>query len=342
MSNAHYTFYTEYYQALAQTDADITYQRHNRNLISQQYQRSDHPIPLTEQSFVLETCYPGLLIGLGYSHAIDVESPRTAPERENQGAKKTSSNAIKLGISMDYTSGLPVLPGSMVKGILRNAFRQWKPYIQENCTDEDIDIHALSDEKAVSALETAIFGEWCKDSEDLKKSAQQNETHDVFFDAIPVRPDPAGRLLNLESITPHIKPEDGIYSGMKEPIPLKMLKIRPEVQMLFRFRLKDTLLPDTGIMITSQQKLQLFKRIIVDLGVGAKTNVGYGVMEAVPNREIYFELIPGKPISGTAISNTHEPNSVQKPKSNVGAPSAPTGMQLAMERALKNQNHSAH
>lgn len=342
MSNPHYTFYTEYYLALAQTDADITYQRHNKNLITQQYQTSDHPLPLTEQSFVLETRYPGLLIGLGYSHAIDVESLSIATEREGQGTRKTSSNAIKLGISMDYTSGLPVLPGSMVKGILRNAFRQWKPYIQEICTDEDIDISALSDEKVVSALEAAVFGEWCKDSEDSKRSGQQNENRDVFFDAIPVRPDPAGHLLNLESITPHIKPEDGVYAGMKEPIPLKMLKIRPEVQMLFRFHLKDTLLPDSRVTITSQQKLQLFKRLLVDLGVGAKTNVGYGVMEAVPNREIYFELIPGNITGGTAIPNAHEPKSAQKPESNFGPPSAPTGMQLAMERALKNQNNSAH
>lgn len=340
MSNAHYTFYTEYYQTLAQVDANITYQRHNKSLITQQYKVSDRQIPLTEQSFVLETRYPGLLIGLGYSHVIDIEDPSTASRQVGQGGNRTSSNAIKLGISMDYTTGLPVLPGSMVKGILRNAYRQWKPYIQEISTDKDIDIPALSDEQAVTAMEMAVFGEWCKDSEDSKERAQQNTNHDVFFDAIPIKPNPAGYLLNLESITPHIKLEDGIYTGMKEPIPLKMLKIRPEVQMLFRFRLSDTMLPSIGITITSHQKLQLFKRILVDLGVGAKTNVGFGVMEAVPNRDVYCELIPVKTTGNTTILNTHNPSAVQAPNVNAATPPAPTGMQLAMERAMKKQNHS--
>lgn len=57
------------------------------------------------QSFRLETVYPGLLIGLGNSHNLALEG------------------AVKCGFSFDYTTGLPYLPGSSLKGVLRSYFR---------------------------------------------------------------------------------------------------------------------------------------------------------------------------------------------------------------------------
>src|SRR5690606_9438219 len=52
----------------------------------------------------LYTTYPGLLIGSGYQH-------------ESGG-----ENEFKIGFFFDYTTGLPQIPGSSVKGVLRSSF----------------------------------------------------------------------------------------------------------------------------------------------------------------------------------------------------------------------------
>ncbi|MEZ4966913.1 MAG: RAMP superfamily CRISPR-associated protein [Saprospiraceae bacterium] len=64
------------------------------------------PLGKTEHSFRLKTTYPGLLIGSGYQH-------ETGAEGE-----------LKLGFFFDHTSGLPVIPGSSVKGVLRSVFHK--------------------------------------------------------------------------------------------------------------------------------------------------------------------------------------------------------------------------
>jgi len=57
----------------------------------------------------LTTVYPGLLIGSGYPHESSV------------------IGELKLGFHFDYTTGLPVIPGSSIKGVLRDAFEKMEP-----------------------------------------------------------------------------------------------------------------------------------------------------------------------------------------------------------------------
>lgn len=54
----------------------------------------------------LTTIYPGLLLGSGYAH------------------ESGTLGELKLGFFFDYTSGLPILPGSSVKGLLKSAFEK--------------------------------------------------------------------------------------------------------------------------------------------------------------------------------------------------------------------------
>ena len=51
----------------------------------------------------------------------------------------------------------------------------------------------------------------------------------------------------------------------------------PNVVFKFSFDLKDS----KSLNITKKQKEELFKSIILDLGVGAKTNVGYGALTSL-------------------------------------------------------------
>ncbi len=192
-----------------------------------------HPVLPGELSFDLQTQYPGLLAGTGYCHQGGIQGEVCA------------------GLSLDYVTGSPYLPGSSVKGALRAAFEH-EGYIRELLQDDSAD---------VLALECNIFGHRRE-----KETGSAGCSQDVFLDAYPVQYDTNG-LLDLENITPHHVSENWELS---DPIPLTFLKIRPDVVFRFRFLLADSM----GLV--AEEKLALFRKILLDLGIGAKTNVGFG------------------------------------------------------------------
>jgi len=91
---------------------------------------------------------------------------------------------------------------------------------------------------------------------------------DVFLDAVPRKSmSHKGRFLSEDYITPHKN------NPLKNPDPLKFLKVLPQVIFDFSFILQNSkVLPS----LTADKKLILFSLIIQDFGLGAKTNVGYG------------------------------------------------------------------
>lgn len=189
----------------------------------------------TNQNFKMKTIYPGLFIGGGYNHDSGLEDD------------------FKLGFFFDYTTGLPIIPGSSVKGVLRNAFKCSYDYINDlieeiNKEKKDIDIQKLEKE---------IF-EGIKDQHKLPMNVR-----DIFYDTEVIKGDKNSKVLTEDYLCPHGD------NPLKNPTPLKFLKILPNVEFEFRFDLKD------GI-ITKDEKLELFRKIILDLGIGSKTNVGYG------------------------------------------------------------------
>lgn len=164
------------------------------------------------------TTYPGLILGSGNAHEL--------PSIEGQAI---------LGFHFDHTSGLPVIQGSSIKGVLRSAF-EYPDYIQELLKDENINAN-------VKDLESEIF-----------------ENGDVFFDAVIIS---NGKILGDDYLAPHGD------DPLKDPKPLRFIKVLPNVSFRFDFELRNGLL-------TKEEKAVLFAGILTDLGVGAKTNVGYG------------------------------------------------------------------
>ncbi|MCL3780861.1 type III-B CRISPR module RAMP protein Cmr6 [Prolixibacteraceae bacterium JC049] len=198
------------------------------------------PCLFNKHGFSLETMYPGLLCGSGYAH----ESKMTGE--------------FKLGYHFDFTTGLPVIPGSSIKGVLRSAFK-YPAYIVEKL--QEIDNYYIQNEPDVEELEKNIFiGE-------LNNHSIPTYKCDVFFDAFPVNTqEQDGKFLDNDYITPHTK------GPLKNPTPLQFLKVLPRVSYVFQFRLSD-------IGIKASHKEELFKQILRDLGLGAKTNVGYGQLD---------------------------------------------------------------
>lgn len=154
-----------------------------------------------------------------------------------------SDNDINVGFSFDYVTGQPFLPGSSVKGALRSHFREHPEAVAE-ILEMDLAI--------VKALEEEIF-----------------DGNDIFFDAVVFDGDKTGRLMDKDYITPHSTPT-------KNPKPIFIIKVLPDVRFEFRFILKDG-------MITADEKRDLFKKLLRLFGIGAKTNVGYGILEECDN-----------------------------------------------------------
>lgn len=201
-----------------------------------------------EESIILQVEYPGLMTGVGYPHAAGTEGEACA------------------GCSLDYVTGLPYIPGSSLKGILRSAFRH-KDYIKELLEDEEADVEAIEED---------IF-----------------ENSDVFLDSFPIDGMCNG-VLDIENITPHHNTPLGTLS---EPVPLTFVKVKPDVVFEFRFILNDS------DIITAEKKLELFRQIILDLGIGAKTNVGFGrftdkIKPVFPAKTPSAEFTPDKPQFG--------------------------------------------
>lgn len=183
--------------------------------------------------------YPGLVTGVGLSHDAKV--------------------GYKLGMHFDYTHGMPIVYGSSVKGVLRTYFEDFFPKNQDNKDD-------------VKSLLELIFEGKNPEYDEKKDTPRYIPIYerDVFFDAVIVD-SYKGHFLVDDSITPHTE------GPLKNPTPIKMLKIAPGCKMEFRFKLNNHKIKDREY--TSDFILEIFKNILGTVGVGAKTNVGYGQLK---------------------------------------------------------------
>ncbi len=269
MSNLHYTFYKEYYQYLlspkSENENENFTEHNNRKIVDASFSDGNRLLQksvFSNKFIYLRTNYPGLLTGVGMPHYVG-----------------RSKKEINLGFCFDYVTGFPYIPGSTVKGCLRQAFTGKKMvYVSEFLN--------ISEEHIVE-LKEQIFGHDQEDSESEKSGS------DIFFDAqiIAGSEKAGGKILGIDNITPH-------KSLVDEPDIINILKILPDVTFEFQFNLKDSILSD-GTIISADRKKELFEAILIDFGIGAKTNVGYGVLSRaepevkresqVPSREAQID-----------------------------------------------------
>lgn len=198
---------------------------------------------------------PGLLIGSGLAHGLP-----------------GSEEDVKTGLQFDYTSGLPVIPGSSVKGVIRSAF----PTI-------------VADAEKLNYIKSLIadipeFSSLVLEDKDILELGNQMFNHgDVFADALLVgygtrmkQHGPVKQVLTEDYITPHTG------GPLAQPIPIKIVKVAPGVTFAFCFKFNATKIGDKEV--TAEMKESLCTAILQDLGIGAKTNVGYGVLKRIDNQ----------------------------------------------------------
>lgn len=194
--------------------------------------------------------YPGLITGIGINHEVGIEGE------------------FKLGMHFDFTYGMPVIYGSSIKGILRSAFPDEKDCQRTYISKEKQIREYLGtgfEEIDVARIRDVLF-------EGKAEDLIPVYSRDIFFDAVIIS-DVNSRILASDSITPHGN------NPLKNPIPITFLKIASGATMEFRFRLTSSRI--NGHIVTDKIKRELFRKILEDFGVGAKTNVGYGQFSEV-------------------------------------------------------------
>lgn len=203
---------------------------------------------------------PGLLIGSGLAHGLP-----------------GSEEDVKTGLQFDYTSGLPVIPGSSVKGVIRSAF----PTIKEDKgQSNEADVEKLNYIKSLIA-DIPEFSSLVLEDNDILELGNQMYNHgDIFADALLVgygtrmkQHGPVKQVLTEDYITPHTG------GPLAQPIPIKIVKVAPGVTFAFCFKFNETKIG--AKVVSASMKKALCAAILQDLGVGAKTNVGYGVLKEV-------------------------------------------------------------
>lgn len=222
-------------------------------------------IETSDGQFALKTVYPGLITGIGMLHATGMQG---------EG---------KLGMAFDYTSGLPYIPGSSVKGLLRSLFPIPSSDNPKKISKEEDELLAakcefLKDTCKKLNIPELNSSEWHELSSIIFNGKRKEGTlsiyeRDIFYDA-HIKGDYSEKgILDFDYITPHKKP-------LKNPDPIKFLKILPEVTFVFNFNLHDSILSSKKAF-KAEHKKALFKKILTIVGIGAKTNVGYGQLKAV-------------------------------------------------------------
>lgn len=224
-----------------------------------------------------KTTYPGLLIGSGLIHSIGIKGES------------------KLGFQFDYTTGLPIINGSSIKGVLRNIFdlvdtkKEAVEYLKSIILNENVFDESSKDYRLGKYKNEKLDANYFKNLRDelfegIKREKNSNEKknlsiykRDIFYEAVidiekTLKENNNNNKINIlgdDYITPHKSP-------LKNPNPIKFIKLMPNIVIRFQFDLKDGLL-------TSEEKKSLFDHIIQDFGIGAKTNVGYGILEKIDN-----------------------------------------------------------
>lgn len=206
-------------------------------------------------SFKATIAYPGLVTGTGLLHT-------------SKGLK----GGFNLGMHFDYTTGMPVVYGSSVKGVLRAYFKSSYQKKENKYVDDLLDEVAKTGIDIADLFEDIFNGKQRDNGKNKSYHAKSVYERDVFFDAVVTKPYNKKHLLEDDAITPHTA------GPLKNPVPIAMLKIAPGCEMEFRFLLHPFKAPD-GKVFNEEQKLNLFRKILARVGVGAKTNVGYGQLE---------------------------------------------------------------
>lgn len=176
------------------------------------------------------------------------------------------SHPGEVGMIFDHTIGIPYIPASSVKGIVR--FSHILNMIEDPKNEDKIlDRDEIDDEEDWTFVKH-LFG---------TGGDKGNVGNVIFLDAYPIK----SPNLHVDIINPHYQkyytdernttpPSDNL-----EPVPIKFLTVKNKNEFIFRVLIKKNIILEDGKTLFDLIKKAL-ERVLTIEGIGAKTAIGYG------------------------------------------------------------------
>ena len=195
---------------------------------------------------------------------------------------------VENGFAWHPTLGVPYMPGSMVKGLLRAWAESWMPFADQPTRLATLYRWFGSEDKS-HQRRSALRAEGAFEPPARERDLDTEAGAFIFFDALPVRPVP----LKLDVMTPHMgkwyelggeisdvdRQPERVPADWHDPVPVYFLVAdRPEFQLAVAPRTADGDKDLDAIMDALGDALEW-------LGAGAKTAAGYGAVSRDHDKE---------------------------------------------------------
>jgi CRISPR-associated protein Cmr6 len=164
------------------------------------------------------------------------------------------NNPVENGMAWHHTLGVPYLPGSSVKGLVRAWVEQWL----EHSSQDEIN---------------RIFGPRGTEKVQGDNKAMRAVGNIIFFDALPTAP----VRLAADVMTPHYQKYyggTGPPGDWLDPNPIPFLTVDKE--QVFLFAVAPRKRDDVANRSDLEAVLQWLEQSLENIGAGAKTATGYG------------------------------------------------------------------
>lgn len=183
--------------------------------------------------------------------------------------------ALEIGLTVHHVTGLPIIPGSALKGLCR-AYALFDIAAEIKATPDE-----LEDLDAYLGLHGRTSQTDLLKAERFQKAfgSTENSGSCVFFDAVvsQMPQQEQGTLFEVDVMTPHFKKYydsqgQDAPSDDDDPNPINFMTIAAGTTFGFAIGEKRGAYKDTV-----EQAFQWLKLALSELGVGGKTSSGYGV-----------------------------------------------------------------
>ena len=194
------------------------------------------------------------------------------------------TTAGEVGMIFDYTTGMPYIPASSIKGVVRNIYL--KNFVKKLLNDNNLqkkfgkkdnfEIDKI-EENAEETKIYLIFGGDKKTFKIEKNIYDKEETYMgsvIFFDAYPIEKPKLGiDIINVHYQDYYRDGEKAPKDNMNPSI-IKFLTVSGGTEFKFRYAINLNNIKEQSIIKDFEES---FIEALTDHGIGAKTNLGYGI-----------------------------------------------------------------
>lgn len=186
------------------------------------------------------------------------------------------ASVYETSITLHHVYGVPYIPASSIKGVVRSWMIQEKYFAQ--LTEQEQEAKDAGEKAERKALQDQAFCDlFGCDDKSYYREARQGQV--IFFDAFPC----TEPVVDVDIMNPHYPDYYGgsqLPTDFQNPVPIPFLVVSNQDKnnkpLKFQFVVGIKNKADASLLATAQEWLT---KTLTEHGIGAKTAVGYGYMK---------------------------------------------------------------